>query len=173
MKKPNLEPDEALAYFACYCRPKFLLPLVAALSAEGLRVECPTTVYRRREPRRNRTQEMRRALIGGMFFCRVDCWPLGQRLVAGVNLGSIRRVMWMGKPAVIPDADLNALRLASLAADPLQEAIGVGSRVVVVAGAFVGAEGRVIGHSSGYLIVQLDRMLLPIKMAPFLLKLLR
>lgn len=157
-------------WFACYCEPRKTLALASALEARGLSVECPSFRYRRREPRRNRIHEIERPLIGGMFFCAADCWPLGKGILAGVELELVRRVMWMGKPAVISSEGLASLRSASSRRTASRTRLLPGTAVVVDVGAFAGARALVLEERPDALLVQIQGMNLPVVMAPFLLR---
>lgn len=157
-------------WYVCYCEPKKALPLARALAEEGVRIECPSFRFRRRLPRRGTEQEIERALIGGMFFCGVDCWPLGEGFCAGVDLASVRRLLWMGEPAVVSDDDLSGLRLAAKARTDDKLELAVGEFVTIDFGPFKGVQGAITRLRKKRATVELADSSAPIEVPTFLLK---
>lgn len=157
-------------WYVCYSEPKKVLPLVEALVARGRGVECPSFRFRRRVPRRNRTHEIERPLIGGVFFCSVRDWPLGQGVVAGVELGEVRRMLWQGRPATVSDEELDRLRLASSRRTEGRTRFKVGDEVLIDLGPFKGAQGIVAAREQGQLLLHIEGMSLPLKASSILLR---
>jgi len=157
-------------WYVCYCEPKRALALVAALRAEGCEAECPSFRFRRRKPRRNSTEEIERPLIGGIFFCRTEHWPLGPGMVSGIDLDSIRRMMWMGRPATVLDSELEDLRKSSHQRTEERSTLKAGDEVEVVTGPFSGRKGIISGRNRDFFCVALEGFELELQITPFLLR---
>lgn len=157
-------------WFVCYCEPRKTLSLVGALAERGRQVECPSFRFRRRLPRKNKTHEIERPLIGGIFFCHERSWPLGSGLLCGVELGEIRRMLWMNKPAKVSDKELERLRAVSRSRTISRTKFSRGDRVIVDVGPFKGAIGIVADKERGQLILHVENMSLPLKCSPVLVR---
>lgn len=156
-------------WYVCYCEPKRALPLVRELAETGHAVECPSFQFRRRLPRKAKTELIERALIGGMFFCQVDSWPLEGGFAAGVSLDLVRRLIWLGKPAVVMDEDLAGLRLAGRACTDSKTQFAVGDAVSVDFGPFKGARARITEVRGKRFVVEVEGLSIPMEIPPFLL----
>ena len=164
-----MEPQEADVWYVCYCEPKRALPLTRELAETGHMVECPSFQFRRRLPRKAKTELIERALIGGMFFCRVDSWPLQGGVAAGISLDLVRRLIWLGEPAVVTDEDLAGLRLAGRARTDSKTQFAIGDAVSVDFGPFKGARARITEMRSKRFVVEVEGLSIPMEIPPFLL----
>lgn len=160
-------------WYVCYCEPRKSLALVGALGDLGIEAECPSFEFRRRVPRRSKTEVLERPLIGGIFFLGVDCWPLGSGMLAGVDLENIRRMMTVSGPAVVDDEELDGLRVASGKVSRDRRSIYAGDRVEIVKGPLEGFRAAVKGVESGeggLLRIEIEGFSGKVEIAPFLLR---
>ena len=103
-------PEKMDLWFVVYCQPRVTVALSDALGDLGVEVFCPRTLARRRVPRRNRVETVTRPMIAGLFFCNTDSWPIDLGRVAGVDTSNLRRMMYLGGPAIVKDEELEHLR---------------------------------------------------------------
>lgn len=164
------EVKMAEKWYVCYCEPGKALALAAALNERGIEVECPSFEFRRRVPRRNKTEILERPLIGGIFFLGVDFWPIGSGILAGVDLGSLRRMMAPSGPAVVEDEELDGLRVASGEISRDRRSIYKGDTVEFFSGPFKGRRAKVIETGECIIRVEMEGSLGRIEIAPFLLR---
>jgi|GEM_PF-5262050 len=157
-------------WYVCYCEPGKALALVAALRGRGTEAECPSFEFRRRVPRRKKTEVLERPLIGGIFFLGVDCWPLGSGILAGVDLGSLRRMMAPYGPAVIEDEELNGLRVASGEMSRDRRSIYKDDVVEFCSGPFKGKRAKVVEAGKDIIRADIDGLPGKVEISPFLLR---
>jgi len=156
-------------WYACYCEPSKAMDLVRALAAEGKDVSCPWFEYRRRVPRQNRVEILKKPLIGGVFFCRTDSWPLGEGSVAGVDLPSVSRMLSFGKVGEVSGEELDEFCLAGAQDGNTRTKFLKGDSVTARSGPFKGFKGEVISESGGYVNVLLEGFPMSFKISPFLI----
>jgi transcription antitermination factor NusG len=131
-------------WFVCYCAPRQTLRLADALAELGAKVLCPRVVVRRRVPRKNRVEEFEQPMIGGVFFCHQESWPIRAGRVEGVDTAQLRRMTLGGKAVVVRDSELSPMRdlMKEMAAEDragkARPAISPGDKVVVKAGPLEG-----------------------------------
>lgn len=148
-RKWILEPDgplghggSTLAWSVCYALPKAVLPLVDALAGAGLTADCPTLSFRRRQPRRNRTELITKPLIGGMFFLASPWEEARARLVRLPAGESVRRMRTPAGAVVILTAEqMDALREAGARASEHSSTLVVGDYVEIGYGPLRGMKG--------------------------------
>lgn len=160
----------AKRWYVCYCEPGKAMALVSALKQRGIEAECPSFQFRRRVPRRNKTEVLERPLIGGIFFVGVGCWPIGSGMLAGVELERIRRMMSMSGPAVVEDEELDGLRVAAGKISRDRRSIYKGDEVELVDGPFKGTRAKVIEAGRDIMKVEIEWMLGNVEISPFLLR---
>jgi len=156
-------------WYVCYCEPSKVLALVDELKAKGLEVDCPWFEYRRRVPRQNRVEILKKPLIGGVFFCRSDSWPLGGGSIAGVDLLSVSRLLSFGKVGEVFEEELDEFRLAGIQDGKIRTEFLKGDSVTVRSGPFEGFKGEVISESGGPVNVLLEGFQANFKFFPCLL----
>jgi hypothetical protein len=156
-------------WYVCYCEPKRALPLCSALTELGKVVECPSFEFKRRQPRKKRFDTIRRPLIGGIFFCHINSWPLGNVVISDVNLNEIRRMNWQGSPARITDDEINILRQSALDYTESRIRLKIGERARVLVGPYRDRVGVITRKERGSLVLNLDDAQIPLKVSPFLL----
>ena len=130
-------------WFVCYCEPKRSIDLAEALRARGFEAECPSFEFRRRVPRKRRTELLRRPLIGGILFLGVDSWPVGDGFLAGVNLSRLRRMMTPSGPAVVENHELEGLRQSAAERTDSRSELRKGDFVEICFGPFKGRRAAV------------------------------
>lgn len=157
-------------WYVCYCEPGKALALVAALKAREIEAECPSFEFRRRVPRRNKTEILERPLIGGIFFLGVDCWPVGSGMLAGVELGSIRRMMAPSSPAVVEDEELDGLRIAAGEISRDRRSVYAGDEVEFVLGPFKGKRAKVAEAGRDIIRAEIEGFPGKVEISPFLLR---
>ena len=122
-------------------------------------------------PRRNQTHEVEWPLIGGIFFCREDVWPLGSGFVAGVDLSNVQRMRSVsGDYGLVSDEELDRLRGSSAERTAEKTSFRKGDRVLVTLGSFADMEGTVEKQAGEYCTISIDGFKVPIKFRAFLLR---
>lgn len=158
-------------WYVCYCEPGKSLALVAELNKIGIEAECPSFEFRRRVPRRNKVEVLKRPLIGGIFFIGVDCWPVGEGILAGVELGRIRRMVTaLSGPAVVEDEELDGLRIASGEISRDRRSIYEGDIVEFCFGPFKGMRAKVVKGGKDSIKVDVSGFPGDVEVSPFLLR---
>lgn len=157
-------------WYVCYCEPGKALALVAALKRLEIEAECPSFEFRRRVPRRNKTEILERPLVGGIFFLGEGFWPIGSGMLAGVDLESIRRMMAPAGPAVVEDQELDGLRVAAGEISRDRRSIYEGDEVEFCLGPFKGMRAKVIESGSDVIKTEMEGSLGNVEVSPFLLR---
>lgn len=157
-------------WYVCYCEPKKCLELVAELVALGLDADCPSFSFRRRVPRRKKMETIERPIIGGLFFLGVDSWPLPARIVSGVDLRRVRRMIVASKPALITDEDLSGLRVAAAERSHVKNHLRAGDVVEICSGPFSGKMAAVTSSSPDFVWVEVENFSARVQFPPFLLR---
>lgn len=157
-------------WYVCYCEPGKALALVAELKSCGAEAECPSFEFRRRVPRRNKVEVLERPLISGIFFLGVDCWPVASGVLAGVDLGNLRRMMTPSGPAVVEDEELDGLRVASGEISRDRRSIYKGDEVEFCFGPFKGKRARVAEAGGDIVRAEIEGFPGKVEIYPFLLR---
>ena len=160
-------------WYVCYCEPKKALPLVEELKAMGIKADCPSFLFRRRIPRRNAIEKIERPMIGGVFFCSVDDWPLPRGYASGVDLSRINCMPDHangGAAAVVSDDELEPLWASSRERTEKLSKLRPGDKVEVSLGPFKGRVGVVVSDVRHAISVLLEEAEVEIKFSPFLLR---
>jgi len=156
-------------WYVCYCEPSKAMDLVEELSGRGADVVCPWFEYRRRVPRRNAVEIIRKPLIGGIFFCEVDSWPLPDEVVAGVETGSVYRMLSFGEVGIVEDEELQDFRRAGSGKTASGTIFEIGDCVLIKSGPFKEKEGIVCSVCEQEIGVSLEGFPMSFKISPFLI----
>lgn len=164
-------------WVVCYCEPKKALGLAERLRATGVSAECPYFEFRRRVPRRNRTETRRMPLIGGILFVGAQEWPLGPQVVASLGEPTLRPMLAPGGGsgryrdiAVIEDKELDGLRLAAGEVTRDRREIYPGDLVEVCRGPLAGISAVVLKVGEDSITLEVGDFGGRIEIAPFLLR---
>ncbi len=137
-------------WYAVYTYPRHERSVTDQLESKSVEAFLPTFTSQSRW--KDRRVEIARPLFPGYVFTRIG---LGER-VKVVSIPSVIRILsFNGKPAAIPDQEIETIRLcvtggASLEPCPFFEA---GERVRVRSGTFAGAEGIMIHQKNSCKVV--------------------
>lgn len=137
-------------WYAAYTSPRHEKKV--ALQMEGNRIECFLPLYRSVRRWKDRRKEIDLPLFPGYIFVRI---ALKNRLHVLQVPGVVQLVTFSGKPAVVPDAEIEALSkglAGGLRAQP-HPYLKVGKRVRVHSGPLSGAEGILVRRKEKFRIV--------------------
>lgn len=146
---PELSPESDIritsCWYAVYTYPRHERSVADQLERKSVETFLPTFTSQSRW--KDRRVEIARPLFPGYVFTRIG---LGERLKI-VSIPSVVRILsFNGKPATIPDQEIETIRLCMTGAARLEPHLflAVGERVRVRSGAFEGAEGIVIHQNN-------------------------
>jgi len=119
---------------------------------ESFRIECFLPLYRSVRRWKDRRKELELPLFPGYIFVHI---PLKDRLDALRIPGVIQFVSFQGKPARLPDAEIEALRsgLARTTGFEPHPYLTIGKRVRVRSGPFFGMEGILVRRKEKFRVV--------------------
>ncbi len=119
---------------------------------EGYRIECFLPLYKSVRRWKDRRKELELALFPGYIFVHI---ALKDRLDALRIPGVVQFVSFQGKPARLPDAEIEGLRngLARASGFEPHPYLTVGKRVRVRSGPFFGMEGILIRRKERFRVV--------------------
>lgn len=129
-------------WYAIYTKPRWEKKVTALLLKNGVESYCPLNKVRRRWSDRMKTIE--EPLFKSYVFVRVaDAARATVRMTDGV----INFVYWNGKPAVIKDREINAIKRfldehENVSLEKIE--VGINERVIVVSGPMMDNEGKVL-----------------------------
>ncbi len=153
-------------WLAIYSRPRWEKKVTQLLTEKGLESYCPLNKVRRKWSDRMKLVE--EPLFKSYVFVKVSD---GDRTVVRMTPGVINFVYWNGKPALVKEKEINAIKqflneYENVEVRPLD--LELNQRVKITAGPLMDQEGAVIGinrktvkvviDSLGYLLVaHIDR----------------
>ena len=152
------EPSERL-WRAFHTRPRHEKAIAERLEQQEITVFCPLIETKVRWS--DRWKKVKKPLINGYLFAQVD---EHERLEVLQDPGVTRTVMYQGKPGVIREEEITAIRylLDELDADSLQHiemrCFEPGEKIQVVDGALRGTTGEVLQMNSHRIKVRLQSL---------------
>lgn len=136
-------------WFAVYTKPRNEKKVQERLERDGIEAYCPVRISQRKWS--DRVKKIKEPLFTSYVFVRVNEY---ERIKVLEDPGTIQYVYWLGKPAIIRDEEIEAIKIflrefpdAEAAAIP-REAIRQGDEMKIVGGAFDGQKGIVREHKN-------------------------
>lgn len=154
-------PDLSRKWLAVYTRPRWEKKVNMLLTEKGLESYCPLNKVRRKWSDRMKVVE--EPLFKSYVFVKVDN---NDRIAVRMTNGAINFVYWDGKPAVIKEKEINAIKrflneYENVEANPVD--LKVNQRVRITNGTLMDKEGKVLDvrhktvkvaiESLGYILV--------------------
>ncbi len=154
-------PDLSRKWLAVYTRPRWEKKVNMLLTEKGLESYCPLNKVRRKWSDRMKVVE--EPLFKSYVFVKVDN---EDRSAVRMTNGAINFVYWNGKPAVIKEKEINAIKrflneYENVEANPVD--LKVNQRVRITNGTLMDKEGKVLDvrhktvkvaiESLGYILV--------------------
>ena len=154
-------PDLSRKWLAVYTRPRWEKKVNRLLTEKGLESYCPLNKVRRKWSDRMKVVE--EPLFKSYVFVKVDN---NDRIAVRMTNGAINFVYWDGKPAVIKEKEINAIKrflneYENVEANPVD--LKVNQRVRITNGTLMDKEGKVLDvrhktvkvaiESLGYILV--------------------
>ena len=154
-------PDLSRKWLAVYTRPRWEKKVNLLLTEKGLESYCPLNKVRRKWSDRMKVVE--EPLFKSYVFVKVDN---EDRSAVRMTNGAINFVYWNGKPAVIKEKEINAIKrflneYENVEANPVD--LKVNQRVRITNGTLMDKEGKVLDvrhktvkvaiESLGYILV--------------------
>ena len=154
-------PDLSRKWLAVYTRPRWEKKVNMLLTEKGLESYCPLNKVRRKWSDRMKVVE--EPLFKSYVFVKVDN---NDRIAVRMTNGAINFVYWDGKPAVIKEKEINAIKrflneYENVEANPVD--LKVNQRVRITNGTLMDQEGKVLDvrhktvkvaiESLGYILV--------------------
>lgn len=143
-------------WLAIYSRPRWEKKVNQLLTEKGLESYCPLNKVRRKWS--DRVKLVEEPLFKSYVFVRVDD---EDRTEVRMTPGVINFVYWDGKPAVVKEKEINAIKsflneYENVEVKPL--AVRLDQRVKITAGPFMDQEGEVIGLNRKTVKVAIDSL---------------
>ena len=135
-------PDLSRKWLAVYTRPRWEKKVNMLLTEKGLESYCPLNKVRRKWSDRMKVVE--EPLFKSYVFVKVDN---EDRSAVRMTNGAINFVYWNGKPAVIKEKEINAIKrflneYENVEANPVD--LKVNQRVRITNGTLMDKEGKVL-----------------------------
>ena len=135
-------PDLSRKWLAVYTRPRWEKKVNMLLTEKGLESYCPLNKVRRKWSDRMKVVE--EPLFKSYVFVKVDN---NDRVAVRMTNGAINFVYWNGKPAVIKEKEINAIKrflneYENVEANPVD--LKVNQRVRITNGTLMDKEGKVL-----------------------------
>jgi len=129
-----------MPWFAIYTRPKNEKKVVEGLEKLGIEVYCPMVTQIKQWSDRKKKVEM--PLINSYVFVNIE--DKNRNIVFEVS-GVVRYLFWLGKPAVIQEQEIEALKASLKGILSAVEVNGIqpGDSLTISKGPFQGKEGVV------------------------------
>ena len=129
-----------MPWFAIYTRPKNEKKVVEGLEKLGIQVYCPMVTQIKQWSDRKKKVEM--PLINSYVFVNIE--DKNRNIVFEVS-GVVRYLFWLGKPAVIQEQEIEALKASLKGILSAVEVNGIqpGDSLTISKGPFQGKEGVV------------------------------
>jgi len=129
-------------WFALYTKPRQEFKAVIKLEASCIEFYLPTIKKVKRW--RDRKKKIEEPILRGYIFIRGD---EKERLIAMQNSSIVRTICFQGKPAVIPDWEMENLKnFLSQSSDVIvSDKIEIGTKVKIIEGPFIDVIGFVTG----------------------------
>ena len=153
-------------WYAVYTKPRNEKKSQERLEAQGVEAYCPVRISQRKWS--DRVKKIKEPLFTSYVFVKVDEYD---RLLVLEDPGTIQFVYWLGKPAVIRDEEIDAIKMF-LREFPDAEAmslprdqITVGDEMKIIGGAFDGQNGIVRGHKNENVSLMLPSLGMVVKVS--------
>lgn len=142
-------------WFVIYTKPQQELKVSDQLNTIGIEAYCPYKEEVRQWS--DRKKKVLVPLIKSYVFVRID---YQNRLQVFNSPGVVRYLFWLGKPAIVYDSEINALKesLSKPYTSIKVETLVPGQRMVITSGPFNDKEGTIVKVSSKYVTVALDQL---------------
>ncbi|MBI3139751.1 MAG: UpxY family transcription antiterminator [Sphingobacteriales bacterium] len=129
-------------WLAIYTRPRWEKKVNQLLSEKGFESYCPLNKVKRRWS--DRIKIVEEPLFKSYVFVKLS---EKDRMEARMTSGAVNFVYWNGKPAVIKEKEINAIKrfldeYEYVEARPMD--VKVNERVMITSGTFMGQEGKVL-----------------------------
>jgi transcriptional antiterminator RfaH len=130
-------------WYALYTKPRQEFKAAVKLETSGVEYYLPTV--KRTRQWQDRKKQILEPILGGYIFIRSD---EKERLLAMQNSSIVRTVCFQGKPAVIPDWEIENLKkfLSHSAEVLVSNKIEVGTKVKIIEGPFHDVIGVITGE---------------------------
>lgn len=136
-------------WYAVYTKPRNEKKVQERLEKNGIEAYCPVRITLRKWS--DRVKKVKEPLFTSYVFVRVNEY---ERIEVLEDPGTVQYVYWLGKPAIIRDEEMDAIKLF-LREFPEAEAIAIprdqikkGDEMKIVGGAFDGHKGVVREHKN-------------------------
>ena len=128
-------------WFVVYTRPQQELKVASQLSAMGITNYCPTVTLVKQYS--DRKKKVTKPLLSS--YVMVELEDKERQKVFACN-GIVRYLFFLGKPAVVPDSDINLMQdhLSGVYNDIKETTLRVGDSHTITEGPFSGVSGRVV-----------------------------
>ncbi|MBY0486487.1 MAG: UpxY family transcription antiterminator [Flavobacteriaceae bacterium] len=142
-------------WFVLYTKPQQELKVLERLKALDIDAYCPVVEEVRQWSDRKKRVSV--PLIKSYVFVRID---FANRSKVFDVPGVVRYLFWLGKPALVSDKEINALRdsLKESCLTVKVERLSIGERLIIDKGPFQSKEGTVIKLSANYVTVALEQL---------------
>jgi transcription antitermination factor NusG len=146
----NVAPATESRWYAVTVCPRHEKVVSTHLTSHGL--NCFLPVYRSVRRWKDRKKELDMVLFPGYVFVNLD---LRRRLTVLQAPGVLRFVTFQGKPAAVPDSEIDSLALGMTAGVQVKPHpyLRSGRRVRVVGGPLAGAEGILVRRKERFRLV--------------------
>ena len=157
---------ELCPWYALNVKHQHEFAVRAALEYQGCEVFLPTCRVKKRWS--DRVKQIEMPLFGGYVFVR---FPAEQRIAVLETPGVFHTVNFLGRPAAIPESEIETLRRAIASALPLRPwpQLEPGTRVRIERGPLRGVEGVLLREKEGYQLVigvEMLRRFVAVELAP-------
>ena len=139
-KLANIEIESNNKWYALYTKPKHEFKAEAQLTACGVEYYLPSVV--RLKQWSDRKKKVREPLFSGYIFIRGN---EKERLLALEQYAIVRSIFFEGKPAIVPDWQIENLRKMLETGNSVEvlDQLSVGTHVKIISGPFKDIEGTV------------------------------
>lgn len=148
--------DQEKRWYALYTKPRWEKKIDKLMTLNGLHSYCPLNKVRKKWSDRYKLVE--EPLFKSYIFARLD---EGEIQKARTFPGVLNFVYWNGKPAVVPDREIEVIRkflneFESVEAMPVE--IRPRTRVMIDRGIMMGKEGEVVNVRQNTVEVMIDSL---------------
>jgi transcription antitermination factor NusG len=154
--KPSKNLPAARKWLAVYSRPRWEKKVNQLLTEKGLESYCPLNKIRRKWS--DRVKLVEEPLFKSYVFVKVSD---EDRTIVRMTPGVVNFVYWDGKPALVKDKEINAIRrflneYENVEVQPME--LKVRQRVKITTGSLMDQEGEVIGLHRKMVKVAIDSL---------------
>ena len=143
-------------WLAIYCRPRWEKKVNQLLTEQGVESYCPLNKVRRKWS--DRVKLVEEPLFKSYVFVKVND---ADRSIVRMTPGVINFVYWDGKPALIKEKEINAIRqflneFENVEVQPIN--LELNQRVKITTGSLMDQEGKVIGLNRKTVKIAIDSL---------------